>query len=125
MYDEVRNYELFLLRVKHVEIHGVSCRPGCALRLQELDDFGESEYPSYAIVEEILIWEDGKFFVVKVLETIAFHHHLMPYEVITTNKCVVVVLGNLPWHGVLNIVRKSGQLFIVENSKDTANIEGI
>jgi hypothetical protein len=123
LYDEVINYELFLLRVKHVEIHGVSYRPGCALRLQEMDDLGERDYPSYGIVEEILIWEDGKFFVAKVLETIAFHHHLMSYEVITTNKSVVVVLGNLPWHGVLNIVRKSGQLFILE--KDTANIEGI
>ncbi|XP_028395767.1 uncharacterized protein LOC114519789 [Dendronephthya gigantea] len=110
-------------RVKHVEIHGVRYRPGCALRLQEMDDLGERDYPCYGIVEEILIWEDGKFFVVKVLETIAFHHHFMSYEVNFTDKCAVVVLDNLPWHGVLNVVKKNAQMFVVE--KDTVNIESM
>lgn len=30
-----------------MEIHGISYKPGCALRLGEMDEVGERDYPSY------------------------------------------------------------------------------
>ncbi|XP_028418541.1 uncharacterized protein LOC114543958 [Dendronephthya gigantea] len=33
--------------VRHVEIHGIIYKPGCALRLQEMDEIGERDYPVY------------------------------------------------------------------------------
>lgn len=86
-----------------------------------MDEFGERDYPSYGKVEEIVVWEDSKFFVVHVLETLAFHRHFMCYQVFPTNRKMVVVLQNLPWHGVLNILKKNGDLYIVE--RDTSNVE--
>ena len=85
-----------------------------------MDEFGGKDYPSYDQLEEIIILEDSKFFIVEVLET-SFHSRFMCYEVVLTNERVVVLLQNLPWHGVLNIVRKHDNLFIVE--KDTASVE--
>ena len=46
-----------------------------------MDEFGGKDYPFYGQLEEIIILEDSKFSI------------------------VVVLLQNLPWHGVLNIVR--------------------
>ena len=68
-----------------------------------MDEFGGKDYPFYGQLEEIIILEDSKFSIVEVLET--FHIHFMCYEVVPTNERVVVLLQNLPWHGVLNIVR--------------------
>ena len=50
-----------------------------------MDEFGERDYPSYGELEEILIWEDQKFFVV-TLKTIEFTCHLMSYKVLPTNE---------------------------------------
>ena len=70
-----------------------------------MDEFGGKDYPFYGQLEEIIILEDSKFSIVEVLETLSFHSHFMCYEVVSTNEEVVVLLQNLPWHGVLNIVR--------------------
>ena len=86
-----------------------------------MDDFGARDYPCYGKVEEIIVWEDRNFFLVQVLNTLAFHKHFMCYEVIPTRERLVFVLQNLPWHGVLNIIKKSGNLYIVE--RGTANVE--
>ena len=69
-----------------------------------MDEFGGKDYPSYGQLEDIIILKNSKFFIVQVLET-SFHSHFMCYEVVPTNERVVVLLQNLPWHGVLNIVR--------------------
>ena len=49
-------YHLLLLRVKHVGIHGIEYRPGCVLRLQEMDELG-NDYPVYGQVDEIITLE--------------------------------------------------------------------
>ena len=85
-----------------------------------MDEFGGKDYPSYGQLEDIIILKNSKFFIVQVLET-SFHSHFMCYEVVPTNERVVVLLQNLPWHGLLNIVRKHDNLCIVE--KDTASVE--
>ena len=38
-----------------------------------------------------------------------------------TNEKMVVVLDNLPLHGVLNIIKKNDNLYVVE--RDTSNVE--
>ena len=50
-----------MFRVKRVGIHGIEYRPGCVLRLCEIDDV-ENDYPVYGQVDEIIVWEDEKFF---------------------------------------------------------------
>ncbi|XP_028418664.1 uncharacterized protein LOC114544149 [Dendronephthya gigantea] len=58
--------------VRHVEIHGIIYKPGCALRLQEMDEIGERDYPVYGEVEEIVVWEDRKFFCCSSFGDICF-----------------------------------------------------
>ena len=50
-----------LLLVRHVGIHGIEYRPGCVLRLQEMDELG-NDYPAYEQVDEIIAFEDNNFF---------------------------------------------------------------
>ena len=88
-----------------------------------MDEFGERDYPSYGKLEEILIWEDQKFFVVTLLKTIEFTCHLMSYKVLPTEEKIIVFPESLSWHGVLNIVLKNGHLFVVE--KESASIEDL
>ncbi|XP_068678521.1 uncharacterized protein [Montipora capricornis] len=104
-------------RVKRVGIHGIEYRPGCVLRLCEMDDL-ENDYPVYGQVDEIIVWEDEKFFILTELETLCFHNHFMAYEVERSDKKAVVLHHDLPWHGVLHVVKKNGKKFIVE--KDTS-----
>ena len=91
------------------------------LRVADMDDFGERDYPSYGKLQDILIWEDEKFFVLILLETIEFNPHLMSYKVLPTDQKTVISPQSLPWHGVLNIIVKNGNLFVVE--KESAAIE--
>ena len=70
---------LLLFSVRHIVIHGTEYRPGCVLRLQEMDDIG-NDFPIYGQVEEIIIWEDEKFFIATKLETLSFHKQYMAYE---------------------------------------------
>lgn len=53
--------------MKHLSIHGIEYRPGCVLRLQEMTGFGERDYPVYGRLNEIIVWEDDKFFLITVL----------------------------------------------------------
>ncbi|CAH3115461.1 unnamed protein product [Porites lobata] len=109
-------------RVKRVGIHGIEYRPGCVLRLREMDDV-ENDYPVYGQVDEIIVWEDEKFFILTELATLSFHHHFMAYEVERTDHKAVVLRHDLQWYGVLHIVQKNGKKFIVE--KDTCCIEDV
>ena len=70
------NCRLLMFRVKRVGIHGIEYRPGCVLRLREMDDV-ENDYPVYGQVDEIIVWEDEKFFILTELATLSFHHHLI------------------------------------------------
>ena len=53
-------------RVKRVGIHEIEYRPGRVLRLHEMDDL-ENDYPVYGQVDEIIVWEDEKFFILTEL----------------------------------------------------------
>ena len=99
--------------VKYVQIHGIKYRPGCALRIADMDEVGECDYPTYGRLEEIIVWNDEKFFVVVLCETLEFNSHLISYKIVTTEQKVVVCPQSLPWHGVLNIILKNGELFVV------------
>ena len=81
-----------------------------------MDEVGGSDYPVYGRVQEILIWEDEKLFVVAQLETLEFCSNLMSYKVSQTNKKTVVLHHKLLWLGVLNICTKNGSYFIVEKT---------
>ena len=116
------NCSLLMFRVKRVGIHGIEYRPGCVLRLREMDDV-ENDYPVYGQVDEIIVWEDEKFFILTELATLSFHHHFMAYEVGRTDHKAVVLRHDLQWYGVLHIVQKNGKKFIVE--KDTCCIEDV
>ena len=111
-----------MLRVKHITIYGIEYRPGCVLRLQEMDDMC-NDYPIYGQVEEIIIWEDETFFITTELETLSFHKHFMAYEVERTDGRVVVLRSDLQWFGVLPVVLKNDKKFVVE--KGTSCIEDI
>lgn len=109
--------------MKCVSIHGVEYRPGCVLRLNEMDEFGNRDYPEYGRLDEVIVWEDDKFFIVTVLQTVSFFCQYMSYEVQPTEQKRVVLTNGIPWHGVLNIIKKGGKSFVVE--KDSACIEDI
>ena len=87
-----------------------------------MDDIGH-DLPIYGQVEEIIIWEDEKFFIATKLETLSFHKQCMAYKIEREDTRVVVSWINLPWYGVLNVILKNGKTFIVE--KDTSCIEDI
>ena len=69
-----------MFTVKRVGIHGIEYRPGCVLRLREMDDV-ENDYPVYGQVDEIIVWEDEQFLILTELATLSFDHHHMAYEV--------------------------------------------
>lgn len=108
-------------RVTNVQIHGVEYRKGCALRVNEMDGSGQNDFPTYGTVEEILVWEDEKMFVVNILNTIEFCPHFMGYKVATSGEKSVVVIKDLSWAGVLNVIDKNGSHIIIE--KNTASVE--
>lgn len=118
----VFNYnELTFISVNSISIHGVDYRCGCVLRLQDMDEFGEKDYPEYGILSEVLVLDDAKYFVLTVLETVLFWRHYMSYEVQPTSEKRVLVPNDLPWHGVLHLIKKGGKSFVIE--KHSANIE--
>ena len=82
-----------------------------------MDELG-NDYPVSGQVDEIIVWEDDKFFILTELETISFHNHFMAYEVEITYNRAVVLRHDIPWHGVSRIVHENGKKFIVE--KDTS-----
>ena len=85
------------------------------LRVADMDELGERDYRSYGKLQDI-IWEDDKFFVLMLLKTVEFNHHLMSYMVLPTEQKIVMSPQSLPWHGVFNLVLKNGNLFVVEES---------
>lgn len=84
-------------------------------------DMPDNYFPKYGQVDEIIVWDDEKFFVVCILEVVNFTDHLMAYEVQRTERTEIWSYADLPWHGVLNIVMRSSKYYVVE--KDTAGIE--
>ena len=102
-------------------IHGIELRPGCALRIKNMCEFDRQDFPVYAQLKEIIVWEDEKFFIVNILDTVAFSHQFMGYQVRHSKEDAVVLFHNLPSHGVYNIVSKRGKKFIIE--KSCANVE--
>ena len=86
-----------------------------------MDGWGKRDYPTYGKVEEVIIWNDVKYFVIALLETVEFSCHFMGYKVVSADQKTVVRPQALPWHGVLNIILKNGDSFVVE--KECASIE--
>ena len=82
---------------------------------------GEKDYPEYGILSEVLVLDDAKYFVLTVLETVLFWSRYMSYEVQPTSEKRVLVPNDLPWHGVLHLIKKGGKSFVIE--KHSANIE--
>ena len=70
-----------------------------------MDDIGHV-FPIYGQVEEIIIWEDEKFFIATKLETLSFHKQYMAYEIEREDTRVIISWSNLPWYGVLNVILK-------------------
>lgn len=60
-------------------------------------------------MDEIIVWEDEKFIILTELETLCFHNHFMACEVERNDKKAVVFHHDLPWHGVLHVVKKKWQ----------------
>lgn len=113
---------LLRLRVKHVGIHGIEYRPECVLRLHGMDDL-ENVYPVYDKWMRLLfgktrnlselnwiefIWTEF-IWILTELETLCFHNHFMVCEVERSDKKAVVFHHDLPWHGVLHVVKKKWQ----------------
>ena len=92
-------------RAKWVEIHGVEYRIGCVVRLAEMSLNSCQDYPLFAEVAEILVWEDEKIFVVNVLDTVEFNAQYMAYQVQQSAKKDVKTYHGLPWHGVLHKIQ--------------------
>ena len=44
-----------LFSVKHVTIHGIEFRPGCALRIKNMCEFDGQDFPVYAQLKEIIV----------------------------------------------------------------------
>lgn len=88
-----------------------------------MDDSGERDYPEYGQLDEVIIWEDAKYFVVTVFQTVSFCCQYMSYDVLPTEQKRVVIPNSLPWHGVLHIIKKAGKAFIVE--KESSNVEDV
>lgn len=86
-----------------------------------MDNIGH-DFPIYGQVEELIIWEDEKFFIATKLETLSFHKQYMANEIEMEDTRVVVSWSNLPWHGVLNVLLKNGEKFIVEKDKDSPTL---
>ena len=91
---------------------GVLWMDGCVL---------ENYYPVYGQVDGIIVWEDERLFVLTELEALYFRSHFMAYEVERSDNKAVVLHHDLPWHGVLHVVKKNEKKFIVE--KDTSCVE--
>ena len=62
-----------------------------------MDDV-ENDYPVYGQVDEIIVWEDEKFFILTELATLSFDHHFMAYEVERTDHKAVVCA--MIYHGM-------------------------
>jgi hypothetical protein len=39
------------------------------------------DYPEYGVLNEVIVWNDAKYFVITVLQTVLFWNHYMGYEV--------------------------------------------
>ena len=91
------------------------------LRLEEMTIDGNQDFPSFGEIDQILVWEDEKMFVVSVLDTVEFHAHYMAYEVKSCGEKIVKTYNDLPWHGVLHKIIKNEKCFVVD--KDTSSVE--
>ena len=72
-------------------------------------------------MEEILVWEDEKMFIMTILETIEFNSQYMAYHVKFTENKVVRTYHSLAYHGVLHKVTRNGKHYVV--NRDTAAVE--
>lgn len=107
--------------MKYVTIHGVTYKKGCCIRLKEIEEYGCSDFPLYGCLQEVIVWEDAKFFIVEILQTLSFESHYRSYKVVMTNEQRVILPQRLPRHGVLYLHSKGEAKYIVE--KDTVFVE--
>ena len=107
--------------MKYVTIHGVTYKKGCCIRLKEIEEYGCSDFLLYGCLQEVIVYEDAKFFIVEILQTLSFESHYMSYKVVMTNEQRVILPQGLPRHGVLYLHSKGEEKYIVE--KDTVFVE--
>ena len=74
------------------------------------------DYPSFGEVEEILVWDDEKMFVVRVLDIVQFNTQYMAYCVRRSANKEVRTYHSLPWHGVLHKISKHDKLYVVNRN---------
>lgn len=55
-------------------------------------------------MDEIIVWEDEKFFILIEFEIFYFYNYFMVYEVERSDNKVVVLYYDLLWYGVVYVV---------------------
>ena len=67
------------------------------------------DYPEYGRLDEVIVWNKAKYFVVNVFKIVSFWYHYMHYEAQPTHENRIVVPNELPWHWVFNLIKKEGK----------------
>ena len=62
-------YCLMFYSLQSVSIHSVEHRAGCDLRMKEMGEFGDRYCPEYGRLDDVVVWNNAKYFVVTVPKT--------------------------------------------------------
>jgi hypothetical protein len=99
-----------------VKIHGHEFRPGCCVVLGYQNDM-----PSFAIVTDILVYNDEKYFVVETMEIESFEQHVISY-IITSNIKTVISYKDLFSKWPLSIHKYKGRNAVINKYSHTCEI---
>ena len=95
-------------RAKELIIHGHCYRPGCAVVLDYIDSL-----PQFAIVKDIVVIQDVKYFVVEPMKTQSFAFHAVAYILDRTRTMCLVRHEDLFSRWPLNIHRLHGEKSVI------------
>lgn len=112
----VVHFLIFLLhRARGVQIHGIKYMCNSVIRVSTPGPMHCSTLPFlYCLIQEVLVHNNIKVFVVIKLNNISFEAHLRAFKVSQTSQRLLVTIKDLFCQGVLHLKQRGVHTYVVE-----------
>ena len=98
-------------------IQGHRYRPGCAVVLKYVNDL-----PKFGLVKEIVVIQDSKFFIVRVMDIEQFNFKVLAYVLNPTDRLALVCHSDLYSKWPLNLHKVNGKFSVVNKYSYTCEV---
>ena len=101
-------------RAKSMKIYGILYKPGAIIRVK-MNQVQDDDVPfQYTLIKDIHIYKHHKLIIGQLIKYICCCPHIRANKVELTEQCIICCPEDLYCHGVLHLMERGSDFFLIE-----------